>query len=179
MQTNLGDLNSIIEENIVGIRVVKAFVREKDTFEQFLDTNYRYRQAGTHANVITAALGPMFNTMNIFVITAVALLGGWLALQDIVQVGVIATFIIYISNFFQPMRAIAMLYNQLQSAFAGAERIFAVLDAEPTVQDVPDAPILPPIDGHVIFKCVNFEYEPDKPILNEVTLKLCPDKPSH
>ncbi len=93
--------------------------------------------------MITAALGPMFNTMNIIVIAAVALLGGWLALRGMVQVGVIATFVIYVRNFFQPMRAIAMLYNQLQSALAGAERIFVVLDAEPSVQDAPDAPPLP------------------------------------
>ena len=71
----------------------------------------------------------MFTTMNIVVIAVVALLGGWLALRGVVQVGVIATFVIYIRNFFQPMRAIAMLYNQLQSALAGAERIFVVLDA--------------------------------------------------
>ena len=80
----------------------------------------------------------MFNTMNIIVIAAVALLGGWLALQDIVQIGVIATFVIYVRNFFQPMRAIAMLYNQLQSALAGAERIFTVLDSVPSVEDQPE-----------------------------------------
>src|SRR5690606_10926624 len=114
-------------------------------FEQFLAVNRQYRASGTRADIITAALGPMFNTMNIIVIAAVALLGGWLALQDVVQVGVIATFVIYVRNFFRPMRAIAMLYNQLQAALAGAERIFAVLDASPSVEDLPGAPPLPPI----------------------------------
>jgi ATP-binding cassette subfamily B protein len=174
VQTNLGQLNTVMEENIAGIRVVKAFAREADTFDQFVAANQQYRQAGTRADVITASLGPMFNTMNIIVIAAVALLGGWLALQDIVQVGVIATFVIYVRNFFQPMRAIAMLYNQLQSALAGAERIFVVLDAEQTVQDVPDAPPLPPVQGAVKFDHVSFEYEPDKPILTDVSLEAKP-----
>ena len=138
------------------------------------EANTQYRQAGTRADIITAALGPMFNTMNIIVIAAVALLGGWLALRDIVQVGVIATFVIYVRNFFQPMRAIAMLYNQLQSALAGAERIFAVLDAEPSVQDLPDAPPLPQCQGAVKFDHVSFEYQPGKPVLIDVNLEAQP-----
>ncbi len=174
VQTNLGNLNSVMEENIAGIRVVKAFAHETATFEQFLATNAQYRQAGTRADIITAALGPMFNTMNIVVIAAVALLGGWLALQDIVQVGVIATFVIYVRNFFQPMRAIAMLYNQLQSALAGAERIFVVLDAAPTVQDVAGAPPLPPVQGEVVFEHVSFAYQPGKPVLIDVSLEARP-----
>lgn len=174
VQTNLGNLNSVMEENIAGIRVVKAFAHETATFEQFLATNAQYRQAGTRADIITAALGPMFNTMNIVVIAAVALLGGWLALQDIVQVGVIATFVIYVRNFFQPMRAIAMLYNQLQSALAGAERIFVVLDAAPTVQDVAGALPLPPVQGEVVFEHVSFAYQPGKPVLIDVSLEARP-----
>jgi ATP-binding cassette subfamily B protein len=114
----------------------------------------------------------MFNTMNIIVIAAVALLGGWLALRDIVQVGVIATFVIYVRYFFQPMRAIAMLYNQLQSALAGAERIFTVLDAVPSVADTPDALPLPNVRGAVTFEDVSFEYVADKPVLTDVNLQV-------
>ncbi len=174
VQTNLGNLNSVMEENIAGIRVVKAFAHEAATYDQFVAVNAQYKRAGTRADVITAALGPMFNTMNIIVIAAVALLGGWLALQGIVQVGVIATFVIYVRNFFQPMRAIAMLYNQLQSALAGAERIFVVLDAEPTVQDAPGALPLPPVQGAVEFDHVSFEYQPGEPVLIDVNLEAQP-----
>ena len=79
------------------------------------------------ADIITAALGPMFTTMMTITIAAAALLGGWLAIEGILEVGVLATFIIYIMNFYRPMRGIAMLYNQMQSALAGAERIFRLL----------------------------------------------------
>lgn len=174
VQTNLGNLNGVMEENIAGIRVVKAFAHEEATYDQFVSVNAQYKQAGVRADIITAALGPMFNTMNIIVIAAVALLGGWLALQDIVQVGVIATFVIYVRNFFQPMRAIAMLYNQLQSALAGAERIFAVLDATPSVEDQPGAQPLPNAAGGVTFEDVSFEYVAGKPVLTDVNMNVEP-----
>ena len=92
----------------------------------------------------------------------------------IVQIGVIATFVIYVRNFFQPMRAIAMLYNQLQSALAGAERIFTVLDAAPSVQDAPDAPPLPSVQGAVKFDRVSFEYLPANPSSSDVNLEVKP-----
>jgi ATP-binding cassette subfamily B protein len=174
VQRNLGALNSVMEENISGLRVIKAFAREEDTFQQFVDVNSAYRQAGTRADIITSSLGPMFSTMNILTIAITALLGGWLALHDIVQIGVIATFIVYIRNFFQPMRAIAMLYNQLQAALAGAERIFGVLDVESLVKDAPDAQPLPDVQGAVKFDHVSFEYGPGKPVLEDVSLEAFP-----
>jgi len=116
----------------------------------------------------------MFTTMSILTIGATSLLGGWLALQDIVSVGVLATFVVYIMNFFRPMRGIAMVYNQLQSALAGAERIFAVLDAEPTVRDAPDAAPLSDIRGRVSFRGVSFAYEPEKPVLVDISLDVAP-----
>lgn len=174
VQNRLGALTSVMEENIAGIRVVKAFARESDTFEQFQITNATYKEAGIRADIITAVLGPMFTTMSILTTTVTALLGGWLALQGMVEVGVIATFVIYIQLFFRPMRAIAMLYNQLQSALAGAERIFAVLDVQPSVEDQPGAFPLTEIKGHVKFDAVSFAYEPGKPVLLDISLEAQP-----
>jgi ATP-binding cassette subfamily B multidrug efflux pump len=174
VQRNLGALNTVMEENIAGLRVVKAFAREADTVEKFMAANAASRDAGIKADVIIASLGPMFTTMSTITIAATALLGGWLALRGIVEVGVIATFVVYIMNFFRPMRAIAMLYNQLQSAMAGAERIFEVLDEQPQVQDAPEAKPLANIQGHVVFEHVSFEYEPGKPVLQDVSLEARP-----
>jgi len=174
VQRNLGALNAVMEENIAGIRVVKAFGREDETLAEFTEVNAASREVGIKADIITAALGPMFTTMSTITIAATSLLGGWLALRGIVQVGVIATFVIYIMNFFRPMRGIAMLYNQLQSALAGAERIFEVLDEEPSVADAPDAQPLPHIQGAVEFDHVSFEYEAGKPVLIDVSLQAEP-----
>ena len=174
VQRNLGALNAVMEENIAGIRVVQAFAQEDATFEKFAAQNRTYRMAGTTADIITAALGPMFTTMATLTIAATALLGGWLALKGIIRIGVIATFIIYIRTFFRPMRMIAMLYNQLQSAVAGAERIFTVLDTQPEVQDAADSLSLPEVFGAVRFEKVNFAYELEKPVLVDIDIDVKP-----
>lgn len=170
VQTHLGAMNAVMEENVNGIRVVQAFGQSAEVQEKFAVVNARNRESGTTADIITAALGPMFTTMSTITIAVTALLGGWLALQEIVTVGVIATFVVYINNFFRPMRGIAMLYNHLQSALAGAERIFEVLDADPTVADLPEAQPLADIRGEVTFKEVTFGYDPQKPVLKDVNL---------
>ena len=174
MQKNLGWLNAVMEENITGIRAVQAYAQEDAAIGQFQLASQAYRKVGIRADFITAALGPMFTTMMILTLAATSLLGGWLALQDMVSVGVIATFVVYIMNFFRPMRGIAMVYNQLQSALAGAERIFAVLDAEPTVTDAPHATPLGDIRGAVEFEHVDFAYEPGKPVLEGINLEVEP-----
>ena len=174
VQRNLGTLNAVMEENLAGIRVVQAFARAEDTIAQFEGANAASKSAGTRADIITASLGPMFTTMSTITIAATALLGGWLALQDLATVGVIATFVVYIMNFFRPMRGIAMLYNSLQSALAGAERIFEVLDSPPTVLDHPQALPLESIQGSVAFEGVTFGYDPRKPVLVDVSLSALP-----
>jgi len=170
VQRNLGNMNAVMEESIAGIRVVKAFARAKDTVAQFETANAANRKSGVKADIITAALGPMFTTMSTIAIAATALLGGWLSLRGIATVGVIATFVVYIMNFFRPMRGIAMLYNHLQSALAGSERIFEVLDSAPSVPDQPQAQAMSNIEGAVSFDLVTFGYDPEKPVLIDVSL---------
>jgi len=174
VQRNLGAMNAFMQEYISGIRVVKAYARADDTVAQFETKNESNRKSGVTADIIVAALGPMFTTMSTITIAVTALLGGWLALQGISTVGVIATFVVYIMNFFRPIRGIAMLYNHLQSALAGAERIFEVLDAKPTVPDKHDAMPLEDIHGAVIFKNVTFGYDPKKPVLQDINLEALP-----
>ena len=174
MQKNLGWMNAVMEENITGIRAVQAYAQEDAAIEQFQQASWAYRKSAIRAVFITAALGPMFTTMMILTVAATSLLGGWLALQDIVTVGVIAAFVVYIMNFFRPMRGIAMVYNQLQSALAGAERIFAVLDAAPSVTDAPHALPLRDIRGAVSFEAVDFAYEPGEPVLEDISLEVAP-----
>jgi ATP-binding cassette subfamily B protein len=174
VQRNLGTMNAVMEENIAGIRVVKAFARSEDTTAQFEVANAANKKSGVKADIITAALGPMFTTMSTITITATALLGGWLALRGSATIGVIATFVVYIMNFFRPMRGIAMLYNSLQSALAGAERIFEVLDSTPSVQDRQKPKLLPNFRGEVRFEHVTFGYKPDEHVLKDINLHCSP-----
>lgn len=171
VQYHLGNLNAVLEEDISGIRVVAAFAQGAKSVDQFEMANAANRHAGIKADIITAALGPMFTTMSTITIAFTALIGGWLALRGLVSVGVIATFVVYIMSFFRPMRSIAMLYNHLQSALAGSERIFAVLDENPSIADLPNATPLTKTKGDVRFKEVTFGYDPLKPVLHNVSLE--------
>ena len=174
VQKNLGLMNAVMEENISGIRVVKAFARSENTIALFKQANSTNRESGVKADIITASLGPMFATMSTITIAATALLGGWLTINGIASVGIIATFVVYIMNFFRPMRGIAMLYNNLQSALAGAERIFEVLDSFPSVVDQVNSEANTNIIGAVDFKEVTFGYKPLKPVLNQVSFSAKP-----
>ena len=174
VQRHLGRLSEVMEEDITGVRTVQAFARERASQERFRAASWDFRRVGVRVDVITAALGPMFTTMMTASIAVTALLGGWLALRGLVEVGILATFVIYIMKFFQPMRSIAMLYNQLQAALAGAECIFAIIDSAPTVRDVADAKQLPDIRGAVEFRHVSFAYEREKPVLEDVSLNVRP-----
>ena len=95
VQGNLGALNAVAEENIGGARVVQAFARAPETIAEFKTVNAANRDAGVKAEIIIAALGPMFTTMSTFTIAMIAGLGGWLALRGLVTVGVIASFVVY------------------------------------------------------------------------------------
>ncbi len=174
VQRRLGIMNATIEESITNFREIKAFNREADAEAEFARASQSYRQVATYAEVIMGILGPMFSTMSVICLGALALYGGWLALQGYVQVGVIATFIIYIRNFFRPLRSLAMLYNQLQSSIAGAERIFEILDTVPSVTDRTDAVALDKVQGRIEFDHVGFAYEEGKPVLHDIQLAVEP-----
>jgi ATP-binding cassette subfamily B multidrug efflux pump len=174
VQRNLGALNAYAEENISGVRVVRSFAREAETINQFNAVNARNREAGIRSEKIIALLMPLMHVMSTIAIAVIAGLGGWLALHDLISVGVIVSFVAYIQQFFQPLRQLSQLYNQLQSGLAGAERIFKVLDTSPTVDDKPGAPALADITGRVDFEHVSFAYEADKPVLTDINLTAYP-----
>jgi len=173
-QVALGALNTFMEENIAGIRVVKAFARERETIGEFQVASAETRDAGIEAETITAILIPALNVMSYLSIAIVVGLGGWLTLQEAITVGIIITFIAYSRQFFQPLRQLAGLYNQLQSALAGAERIFEIMDESPDIVDPPDAQPLPEIRGRVEFDRVGFAYVPGVPVLEDIRLTAEP-----
>jgi ATP-binding cassette subfamily B multidrug efflux pump len=107
-------------------------------------------------------------------IAVLAGLGGWMALQGLATVGTIATFYNYSRKFAAPLRQLGDLYNQIQSALAGAERVFEVMDEQPELTDAPDAVVLDDVTGEVVFDHVDFSYVPGVPVLKEVSLRAKP-----
>lgn len=128
LQKHLGQLNGVMEESISGQKVVRAFRRNESVVEAFRQRNQEVYQAGVYANTYALLLMPLTNVLGNFFVIVLAGLGGWLALQGLVSVGIIATFINYGQNFVQPLRQLANLYNSIQAALAGAERVFETID---------------------------------------------------
>jgi len=171
LQKHLGELNSVMEESISGQRVIKAFRRNESALAAFRERNEDVFRAGVYANSYALLLMPLTNVLGNFFVIVLAGLGGWLALQGLVSVGVIVTFIIYGQNFVQPLRQLANIYNSIQAALAGAERVFDIIDTPSEVDDAPDAVPLKAVRGRVRFEHVNFEYEPGVPIIKDMTLE--------
>ena len=174
LQKHLGELNGVMEEAISGQKVVKAFRRNDSVIEAFRKSNQAVYEAGVYANNYALLLMPLTNVLGNFFVIVLAGLGGWLALQGLVSVGIIATFINYGQNFINPLRQLANLYNTIQGALAGAERVFEVLDTGSETQDVPDAFPLEKIRGDVCFEHVQFEYTPGRPIIKDMSLEAKP-----
>ena len=170
VQANLGKLNAVMEENISGIRVVQAFRRQHTVLAQFEGANIATRDASIRAQLMMTLLRPMMMVLSNLDIVVIAGLGGWLALRGLVSVGVIATFVLYARRFFEPLLTLADLYNAIQSALAGAERVFEILDQVPEVQDRPGAIELADIRGRVAFEGVHFSYVKGVPVLQDVSL---------
>jgi len=170
LQKQLGELNGVMEETISGQKVVKAFRHNQSAIALFRQHNGEVYRAGVYANSYALLLMPLITVLGNFFIIVLAGLGGWLALQGLVTVGVIATFIIYAQNFTQPLRQLANIYNSIQAALAGAERVFEIIDTPSEVDDAPDAQLAMVIKGHVQFEHVNFGYRPGTLIIKDMTL---------
>ena len=173
-QQTLGELNGIIEETITGQRVVKAYVREQEVIEDFEDANHRLKAAAIFAQTYASVLPPLSNLVSNFGVAIVAGVGSWMAVSGIATVGTIASFVNYSRQFGMPLNQLANLFNTVQSALAGAERIFEILDEKPEIEDAPGALSLPTVRGDVIFDDVCFRYEQDVPVLKHVSLHTEP-----
>ncbi len=171
LQKDLGGLNSVMEEAISGQKVVKAFRRNDAVIEAFRVQNQAVYEAGVFANTYALLLMPLTNVLGNFFIIVLAGLGGWLALQGLVSVGMIATFILYGQNFIQPLRQLSNLYNTIQAALAGAERVFEIVDTPPETLDPADPLPFDSIKGEVVFNHVHFGYEPETPVIKDMTLE--------
>ena len=173
-QQTLGELNGIIEETISGQRVVKAFVRNDEVIADFEDANRRLKAAAIYAQTYASVLPPLSNLVGNFGVAIVAGVGSWMAVAGLTTVGTIASFVNYSRQFAFPINHLAQLFNTVQSALAGAERVFQVLDEHPELEDAPHALLMPTVRGDVVFDDVSFAYDPDVPVLKHVSLHAEP-----
>ncbi len=167
-QVELGKLNGHIEETISGIHVVKAFNHEEKTIKEFESINDRLCEVGLKAQIFSGFLMPIMNVINNIGFAAVAGVGGVLAVKGMITVGVIASFLNYSRQFVRPLNNLANVFNTLQSAVAGAERVFEILDQNEELKDEEDAKVLDKAKGNVKFENVYFGYRKDVNILKNI-----------
>jgi len=166
----ISGVSAELEENIAGVKVAQAFSREDENLEEFRQVSAANRDANVSAESITAAFSPTLDVLSTIGIALVVGYGGYLALSNLVTIGVIVAFLQYVRRFFEPVRAISVIWASLQSAIAGAERIFELLDTPSAIVDAPSAVELPTIVGRVAFENVCFEYKSEEPVLQDVSL---------
>ena len=167
-------INGYLNESISGIRVTQSFRREQANYQHFDDLNRSFFDANVGAARLTALFFPGVDFIGSLATALVVGLGGWLVLGDALTAGVLVAFVLYVERFFDPIRDLAQRYNTFQATMAASERLFALLDTEPDLQDAPDAVALPPIAGQVSFDDVSFQYKDGEPVLKDVSLHAEP-----
>ena len=170
----IGELSTKLEEDIGSVREAQAFNRVSLNIEEFEHLNAANRDANIQAVAITAAFLPSIDFLNTLATAAVLAYGGYLAVTGAATVGVVTAFLLYVQQFFRPIQILSQFYTQAQSAFAGLERIFLLLDEPSQLQDAIDAIEMPPMRGEVTFENVTFGYTANQQVLNGVSLHAKP-----
>ncbi len=166
----IGELSSRLEEDLGSVREAQAFNRVQLNIAEFDVLNAANRDANVQAVAITAAFLPSIDFLNTLATAAVLAYGGYLAATGQITVGIVTSFLLYVQLFFRPIQILSQFYTQAQSALAGLERIFLLLDEPVSLQDAPNASELPPVRGEVEFRQVEFGYSPGQQILKGVDL---------
>lgn len=171
-QEILGKLNGQVEESISGISMVKAFGQEREMIEKFVENNDAFCQVATKAQIASGYLMPMMNVINNLTYVLIAIVSGLMALKGNLTVGEISSFLLYSRQFSRPFVDIANIYNNFQTAVAGAERIIEILNEACEPEDAAEARGTDGVCGAVSFRDVTFGYRPDKPILWRIDLEI-------
>ena len=173
-QAQIGALNANIQEAITGIRVIKCFHREEEEFRQFREINAGARDVGIKAEFTSQLFMPLMLFLTSLALSALVAVGGTLITlyHGIFSIGLLSSFILYTNNFFQPLRQITQVYNIIQSALAGAERVFDVMETQPDIISSGNAVALEEVRGDVKFRNVSFHYVENKPVLEDISFEV-------
>jgi ATP-binding cassette subfamily B protein len=167
-------VNSNLQENVSGVRVIQSLSREDENTRRFAGINRENLRANVEAGRLTAAVMPAVELLVSVATALVVIFGGWRVLDGSLTVGVVVTFALLVQRFFDPVRDLVLQYTQLQRAMAGGQRIFEVLDTPPEIVDSDKAVVLPDVRGEVVFDHVGFEYVDGVRVLDDIDLHVKP-----
>jgi ATP-binding cassette subfamily B protein len=177
----MGSVNADLQESIAGVREVQAFSREDEAIDDFRRTNAANRDANVRAAAFTSALNPLLEALGYVAIAVVVVVGGLSVLRNeplfgttVISLGTVFVFLQYVQRFNQPIQQIAVLWTNIQSAIAGGERIFSLLDSPEDIQDKPGALEMPSIDGKVSFENVSAGYKTGEHVLRGISFTAQP-----
>ena len=170
----LGELNGFVEEMLSGQKSIRAYGREEAVLEKFDEKNGAAVDAYTKAEANGTVTGPSVNFINNVSLAMICAFGSYLFLKGQVRLGDLSSFVQYSRKFSGPINEAANIIAELQSAFAAAERVFTLIDAEPEKADAPDAVTLTDVKGEVRLEHVDFGYEPGKPIVKDLSFTAKP-----
>ena len=169
-QVILGQLNGNVEEMVTGYRTVVAYNRQNAVVKDFDNVSDELTRVGIIAEILGGSMGPVMNVVNNVGFVIIAAFGGYFAINNIISIGVISAFIVYARQFGRPIDELAQIYGQIQTAVAGAERVFEVMD-EP-LEDKSGEKNMDDLKGIIRFKNVNFSYTKEKQVLYDFNLEV-------
>ena len=169
-QQLLGQLNGTVEEMISGYRTVTAYNHQDITIGNFCETSDSLTKAGIKTDIFSGVMGPVVNCIGNIGFVIIAAFGGYFAISGLISVGVISAFIVYAKQFSRPINEIAQIYGQLQTAIAGAERVFIVLDE--SSEDMSGDTLAADQGAGISFQDVSFSYTPEHPVIRNFTLNI-------
>lgn len=169
-QQLLGTLNGTVEEMISGYRTVVAYNHQDITTEEFCAVSDSLTKAGIRTDIFSGVMGPIMNCIGNISFVIIAVFGGYFAIHGLISVGVISAFIVYAKQFSRPINEIAQIYGQLQTAIAGAERVFAVLDEES--EDQAGEELADDSAATVTFQNLRFSYQQGYPVIHDYSLQI-------
>ncbi|MFX1368573.1 MAG: ABC transporter ATP-binding protein [Promethearchaeota archaeon] len=170
----ISSVTSNLAESISGAKVTKSFARERRSVQRFAELNRDDYQSNVDAGKSIAAFFPSIRFISGAGVFLILMIGGFRLIEATITLGTVVLFIQFSDRFFRPILMIANFYTSVQSAFAGAERVFTVLDTQPSVTDKPNAIELPEVRGHIIFDNVDFGYLEGVPVIEDFNLEIRP-----
>jgi ATP-binding cassette, subfamily B, multidrug efflux pump len=168
----VGDVTADLQEEIVGVRQAQAFNRTDVNIQKFRQRNAANRDANVTAGGVSSAFSPAIDFLSTISMALVIGFGGWLVFHDRLSIGLLAAFLIYTQQFFRPIQLAASVWTLAQSALAGGERIYAILDETREPIDVDGAQTVTRATGRITFERVSFAYDPQHPVLHDVSFEL-------
>lgn len=174
IQERVAEITSLLQESISAIRVVKSFVRESYEIKRFEEQNWRNFQAAMKNVKLSSLLTPTVEFLAAIAVTFIVWFGGYEVVNEVITAGELVAFLTYAVNLANPVKRLSRVYAAIQKAMAAADRVFAIMDLDEKITDVPGAKPLPPIKGKVEFKDITFSYKEGQPALQHISLKAEP-----